>query len=271
MKALTIVSGVVFLHVMAFVVLVNGCTPRLVREREKNAANPPSIVDVSEPTEGTAVIDEPTQPSETEPVEPAQPAAAPEKPAAKSEPASGEEKIYVVKKNDSLWVIAKNHGTTIDAICAANNINKNAVLRLGMKLKIPAGTQASASSEKSASKKAEGGEVYVVKKGDALSKIARAHGVTVKALMEANGIANANSIRIGQKLVIPAKAGEAKKAEAAKPAPAPAPAPEPKKEEEPAPAPEPLPEPEPEAAVADPLPPEEAEPVEPTEPEQPLG
>lgn len=268
MKALTIVSGVVFLHVMAFVVLVNGCTPRLVREREKNAANPPQIVDVSEPTEGTAVIDEPTQPSEVEPVEPAQPAAVPAEPA-KAEPASGEEKIYVVKKNDSLWVIAKNHGTTIDAICAANNINKNAVLRLGMKLKIPAAGKTSASSEKSSANKAEGGEVYVVKKGDALSKIARAHGVTVKALMEANGIANANSIRIGQKLVIPAKAGETKKAEAAKPAPAP----EPKKEEEsaPAPAPDPLPEPEPEAVVADPLPPEDAEPVEPTEPEQPLG
>ncbi|MGN0835656.1 MAG: LysM peptidoglycan-binding domain-containing protein [Candidatus Spyradosoma sp.] len=266
MKALTIVSGVVFLHVMAFVVLVNGCTPRLVREREKNAANPPQVVDVSEPTAGTPVVDEPQQPADvSEPTEPAQPAAAAAEPA-KAEPASGEEKIYVVKKNDSLWVIAKNHGTTIDAICAANNINKNAVLRLGMKLKIPAGAQTSASSEKPAANKAEGGEIYVVKKGDALSKIARAHGVTVKALMEANGIANANSIRAGQKLVIPAKAAETKKEEAAQPAPAPEP-----KKEEPAPAPEPLPEPEPEAVVIDPIPPEDAEPVEPTEPEQPLG
>jgi len=44
---------------------------------------------------------------------------------------------------------------------------------------------------------------YVVKSGDSLSAIAAAHGVTISALMEANGIKKANQIRAGQKLVIP--------------------------------------------------------------------
>jgi nucleoid-associated protein YgaU len=44
---------------------------------------------------------------------------------------------------------------------------------------------------------------YVVKSGDSLSTIATANGVTLKTLMEANGIKNANQIRVGQKLAIP--------------------------------------------------------------------
>jgi murein DD-endopeptidase MepM/ murein hydrolase activator NlpD len=45
---------------------------------------------------------------------------------------------------------------------------------------------------------------YTVVKGDSLSKIARAHGVTVDALRQANGISG-DLIDIGQVLVIPAE------------------------------------------------------------------
>lgn len=44
---------------------------------------------------------------------------------------------------------------------------------------------------------------YTVKAGDTLSAIAARFGVTLNALMSANGITNANSIRIGQVLKIP--------------------------------------------------------------------
>lgn len=266
MKSLTIVSSVVFAHVVAFVILVNGCTPRLIRERQQNQAPQPVAVsdDFGEPTAGTPVaepLDEPSEPA---------PAPAPEP---KKAPSAADEDctVYVVKKNDSLWLIAKNHKTTIDAICKANGLKKNAVLRLGQKLKVPAGKQDSASSSKNESAKpVAAGETYVVKKGDVLSKIARKHGVTQKSIMEANGISNANSIRIGQKLVIPASLKPAAKP-AAKPAPAPAPAPEPAPEPkaEPAPETEPVPEAAPvPASVDEPLPPEEVD-SEPAEPEQP--
>lgn len=47
--------------------------------------------------------------------------------------------------------------------------------------------------------------VYVVKKGDTLSKIASMFGTTYKKLAEYNGIANPNIINIGQKIKIPLK------------------------------------------------------------------
>ena len=45
--------------------------------------------------------------------------------------------------------------------------------------------------------------IYVVKSGDSIPKIAAAHGVSTRALLELNQISYANKIRIGQKLVLP--------------------------------------------------------------------
>lgn len=44
---------------------------------------------------------------------------------------------------------------------------------------------------------------YVVKSGDTLGKIAKAYGLTVKDLVDANKIENADLIRVGAKLAIP--------------------------------------------------------------------
>lgn len=48
-----------------------------------------------------------------------------------------------------------------------------------------------------------GGGEHVVQKGETLSLIAKRYGVTVDAIMAANGLPNANIIRVGQALVIP--------------------------------------------------------------------
>jgi LysM repeat protein len=47
------------------------------------------------------------------------------------------------------------------------------------------------------------GSRYTVKSGDTLSEIAKAKGTTVRAIMKASGIENANKIRVGQKIIIP--------------------------------------------------------------------
>ena len=44
---------------------------------------------------------------------------------------------YTVLEGDSLWSIAKRFGTTVDALCGANNVQRNAVLRTGKILYIP--------------------------------------------------------------------------------------------------------------------------------------
>ncbi len=48
---------------------------------------------------------------------------------------------------------------------------------------------------------------YVVKSGDALSKIAARHKVSVKQIMDLNKISEPNKIRVGQKLIIPVRPG----------------------------------------------------------------
>ncbi|MBQ7280260.1 MAG: LysM peptidoglycan-binding domain-containing protein [Bacteroidales bacterium] len=49
---------------------------------------------------------------------------------------------------------------------------------------------------------AEKPKVYVVKKGDSLSKIAKRHGTTVAKLCKLNGIKKDAKLRVGQKLKV---------------------------------------------------------------------
>lgn len=49
----------------------------------------------------------------------------------------------------------------------------------------------------------EVGRYHVVEKGDTLSAIATAYHANVDAIVKANGLKNANAIRVGQKLFIP--------------------------------------------------------------------
>lgn len=128
------------------------------------------------------------------------------------------ENVYVVKSGDSLSKIATAHGIKIAELKELNQIVDVNKIRIGQKLILPdySKTSQSQPSEKSvaSAKASASGEAYVVKAGDALSKIAAAHGVKTKDLMAANNIADANKIHAGQKLVIPGAKATEKKAPA---------------------------------------------------------
>lgn len=47
-------------------------------------------------------------------------------------------RTYVVKKGDSVWLIAKKYGVSSDALIKANNIKNAKSLKVGQKLSIPA-------------------------------------------------------------------------------------------------------------------------------------
>ncbi len=137
---------------------------------------------------------------------------------------------YVVVAHDTLGKISKKNGVTLKALEAANpGVNPNK-LKVGQKLTIPPGGSAPAASETGMA----GGETYVVKSGDNLTKIARAHGTTPKAIKAENNLTT-DHIKVGQRLKIPAKA------EVAAPAAAPAPAPAPMTPQPPPPGPAPAP------------------------------
>jgi LysM repeat protein len=131
---------------------------------------------------------------------------------------------YVVVHGDTLGKIAKKNGVTLSALKAANPGVEPTKLKVGQKLTLPAGGTAPAAAGASVgSDTGMGGETYTVKSGDSLTKIAKAHGTTVKAIEAENGLST-TKIKVGQKLKIPAKA-EAAAPAAPMPAPAPAPAP----------------------------------------------
>jgi LysM repeat protein len=45
-------------------------------------------------------------------------------------------KWYTVRSGDTLYKIARNHGTTVKEICRLNGISQNATLRIGKRLRV---------------------------------------------------------------------------------------------------------------------------------------
>lgn len=105
---------------------------------------------------------------------------------------------YVLRPGDTLSGVAHRLGTTVSALAAANGITDPDRVRAGDTLELPSGARPSVPPP------ATGARTYRVAAGDALSRIARAHGVSMAALQEANGISDPDRIRIGQVLRVPA-------------------------------------------------------------------
>ena len=110
-------------------------------------------------------------------------------------------------KGDSFYKIARAHRISAKALEAANPGVNSAKLNVGQVLQLPAGaelaTTSAVSAPKHASAKASTSSGrYVVKSGDTLNRIARAHGTTVKAIKMANGLTG-DHIVVGHSLKIP--------------------------------------------------------------------
>lgn len=109
-----------------------------------------------------------------------------------------EENVYVVKKGDTLYEIAKANNTTVDEIKKFNNLTSN-ILSTGQLLKIPSALLPEAT--------------YTVKKGDSLYSIANKYNTTVDELKRINNLTS-NTLSIGQLLKLPSdKASDEEKEE----------------------------------------------------------
>lgn len=97
-------------------------------------------------------------------------------------PSDIDEATYVVKKGDSLWVIANKYRTTVDEIKKLNNLSSN-TLSIGQVLKIPSAN------------------IYIVQKGDSLWSIANKNGTTVTDIKKKNNLSS-NLLSVGQQLII---------------------------------------------------------------------
>ncbi len=124
---------------------------------------------------------------------------------------------YTVVPGDTLSKIAARYKTTVAAIAADNAIKNVSLIYVGQKLKItvpgttstpttttpppPVSTPTTTTPPPPATTTTV---TYTVVAGDTLYKIAAKFHTTVAAIASANGITNANLIRVGQKLKIPA-------------------------------------------------------------------
>lgn len=114
---------------------------------------------------------------------------------------------YTVKKGDSLWAISKRYSVSLNELYAANGLNKNSVLKIGQQIQIPVegGTATVSTVTADAYQPTSfntGSVEYKVRGGDTLSKIAKQHDTTVRAIKAANG-KTSDMIRVGETLVIP--------------------------------------------------------------------
>jgi N-acetylmuramoyl-L-alanine amidase len=198
--------------------LIQGCKREQPADTTDNSTptidtNPPVIADTNPPAVDT------NPPVVTPPVAVTPPVIVPPVETAGAE--------YVIVQGDTLGKIAKKNGVTLKALEAANPGVVPTKLKVGQKISIPAGdggAAASAAATMDSTGAGAGGDVYVVKSGDTLTKIAKHYGTTVKAIQSENSLSTTRII-VGQKLKIPAKAESAAPVAAA-PEPAPvAPAP----------------------------------------------
>jgi len=104
--------------------------------------------------------------------------------------------VVVVQSGESLSGIAADHGVTVAAIVTANGIADPDSVHVGQELLIPGVSGAA---------RPKGPTVVVVQAGDSLSEIAAANGVSVSALMNANGITDPDRLQVGQRLTIPGR------------------------------------------------------------------
>lgn len=128
-------------------------------------------------------------------------------------------RYYVVEKGDTLTKIAERFGADVHDILADNKLRKDDPLYVGKRLKINTGEKGTGktapenrSSVKAATKPPPVAETtkgakkkvsyYTVKRGDSLAKIAEHFGVTVKDLLDSNGMKTNDSLHVGRRLKI---------------------------------------------------------------------
>ncbi len=108
---------------------------------------------------------------------------------------------YKVKKGDSLSVIARKHGSSVNAIMAANRLGSKHSIRAGKWLKIPSRGYVYSKQPRRTVPKSGGVAGYRVKRGDSLWLIARRFDTTVSEIKRLNGLRK-NNLTIGQVLKI---------------------------------------------------------------------
>lgn len=130
--------------------------------------------------------------------------------------------VVTVRPGDTAYSIAKRNGTTVQALASANNLPPPYNIGVGQRLVVPGAARADYTRTGSVTPQRQPApaapahlapsrpaQVVIVKPGDTLYSIGRRYGVHVNELARLNRIPPPYSIRLGQRIQIPARAGAA--------------------------------------------------------------
>ncbi len=178
--------------------LMQGCKkePETNANPVAEATNPPPTF--VEPT-NAPVVDTNPAPAVTSPPAVTEPTAV--------QPPAATTTDYTIVAGDTLTTIARKFHVSLKALTDANPGIEPTRLKVGQTIHIPAPTTTNTTSAgaTTAPETAAGEQIYTVKSGDNLTKIATEFKVSVRALRSANNLTT-DRIKVGQKLKIPAKA-----------------------------------------------------------------
>jgi LysM repeat protein len=216
-----VVSAVLAANVFLFSgLLIQGCQrqPTAAIADDTGAGSAAADTNVtmaaSQPAAATNPVPSPAPPSTSSAVA----TQSPPEPAPPSPPTAT--KDYAVAKGDSFYNIARANHVSVKALAEANPGVDSSKLKIGQTLHVPQAADASpapaaatsgnavppaisaAPSEQAAPKADSPGTPYVVKRGDTLDRIAKAHGTTAKAVKAANGLTT-DRVVVGKTLKLP--------------------------------------------------------------------
>jgi len=100
---------------------------------------------------------------------------------------------HVVRRGDSLWIIARRYGTTVKSIQHLNGLSGTRLYK-GQKLKI--------APEPIPARQAEGMKTYRVQSGDSPFKIAQTHQMPLDRFLKINRLSSRSTIYPGQSLYV---------------------------------------------------------------------
>ena len=241
MKKIGLVAGVA-----VACIVIQGCKAPNARKGTNDAQ--PSYAAADAKPAGASAKQEPAKMEDLADKKPAaeakQAEPAPVVPVVETKPAEEETTAYVVKGGDTLSGICARYGLRQKKVLEINPGMDANKLYAGKRIKLPgkvelkeddaanlnrkataakpAAKQRGAQKQAPAAASYEGAtKEYVVVSGDSLGKIAYSNGITIRALKKMNGLTK-DTLRIGQKLKVPAEKPAAKAKTASAPAKKPA-------------------------------------------------
>ena len=121
---------------------------------------------------------------------------------------------HIVKKGETLTLIARQHGVSINSLVQNNGIKNPDIILTGQKLIVNPIQKTSnintPSNTQSLSKPSLDNQ-YKVLEGDTINRIAKSHGISNETLISSNSGIDPNQIQTGQIIKIPTDQPEAVK------------------------------------------------------------